>query len=100
MNNKIIIFLIVIAGIGVTIFVLSQKNMQTKLDKLQTDLNENKNDNKRKDEDKKYTDIIEKLIDDQRKIKSGYKNNEKWKVIRDENGNLVNIEIIRDAKVD
>jgi hypothetical protein len=30
---------------------------------------------------------------------SRYKNNEKWNIIRDENGNLVNIEIIRDAKV-
>lgn len=32
-------------------------------------------------------------------IISNYKNNEKWHIIRDENGNLIDIEVIRDAKL-
>lgn len=29
---------------------------------------------------------------------SNYKNDEKWKITRDEEGNLIGIEVIRDAK--
>ncbi len=30
--------------------------------------------------------------------RSNYKNDEKWKIVRDEEGNLTGIEVIRDAK--
>ncbi len=36
---------------------------------------------------------------DKEGIINNYKNNEKWHIIRDENGNLIDIEVIRDAKV-